>query len=87
MNREALIRQIERAMYDATGQYYPVDLAGLSNGRLEGLALLLRELVGQSQAAVRRACDTFLQEPKDQVCLCFGPPVDDCPIHGSRTTK
>ena len=87
MNREALIHQIERALYDATGQYYPVDLAGLSNGRLEGLALLLRELDGQSQAAVRRACDTFLQEAKDQVCLCFGPPVDDCPIHGSRTTK
>ena len=35
MNGEALIRQIERAMYDATGQYYPVDLAGLSDGQLD----------------------------------------------------
>ena len=87
MNREALIRQIERAMYDATGQYYPVDLAGLSNGRLEEFALLLRELDGETEAVLRSACDTFLQEAKDQVCLCFGPPVDDCPIHGSRTVK
>jgi hypothetical protein len=25
--------------------------------------------------------DTEFKE-KDQVCLCFGPPVDKCPIHG-----
>jgi hypothetical protein len=87
MNREALIRQIERAMYDATGQYYPVDLAGLSNGRLEEFALLLRELDGETEAVLRSACETFFQKAKGQECFCFGPPVDDCPTHGSRTAK
>jgi hypothetical protein len=87
MNRKALIRQIERVMYDATGQYYPVDLAGLSNGRLEEFALLLRELDGETEAVSRSACETFFQKAKGQECFCFGPPVDDCPTHGSRTVK
>ena len=87
MKREALIREIQRVLKEQTGSDYPINFNELSNRTPEGLTLLLRELDGQSQAAVRRACDTFLQEAKDQVCLCFGPPVDDCPIHGSRTTK
>jgi hypothetical protein len=87
MKREALIREIQRALKEQTGSDCPINFNELSNRTLEGLALLLSELDGQSQAAVRRACDSFLQEAKDQVCLCFGPPVDDCPIHGSRTTK
>ena len=87
MNREALIRQIERVMYDATGQYYPVDLAGLSDGRLEEFVLLLRELKGESEAVWRCACETIFQKAKAQECFCFGPPVDDCPTHGSRATK
>ncbi len=87
MNREALICQIERAMYDATGQYYPVDLAGLSDGRLEEFALLLRELKGETEAVLSSACETFFQKTKGQECFCFGPPVDDCPTHGSGTEK
>ncbi len=87
MKREALIREIQRVLKEQTGSDYPINFNELSNRTLEGLTLLLRELDGQSQAAVRRTCDTFLQEAKDQVFLCFGPPVDDGPIHGSRTTK
>jgi hypothetical protein len=87
MRREALIREIQRALKEQTGSDCPINFNELSNQTLEGFALLLRELEGQSQATVRRACDAFLQEAEDQVCLCFGPPVDDCPIHGSRTVK
>jgi hypothetical protein len=87
MNREARIRQIECAMYDATGQYYPVDLAGLSDRSLEEFALLLRELKGETEAVSRSACETFFKKAKGQECFCFGPPVDDCPTHGSRATK
>jgi hypothetical protein len=87
MKREALIREIQRALKENTGSDCPINFDELSNRTLEGLVLLLSELDGQSQAAARRACDTFIQEAKDQVCLCFGPPVDDCPIHGSRSSK
>lgn len=87
MKREALIREIQRVLKEQTGSDYPINLSEQSNRTLAGLALLLSKLDGQSQASVRRACDSFFQEAKDQVCLCFGPPVDDCPIHGSRTTK
>jgi hypothetical protein len=87
MKREALIREIQRALKENTGSDCLINFDELSNRTLEGLVLLLSELDGQSQAAARRACDTFIQEAKDQVCLCFGPPVDDCPIHGSRSSK
>ena len=86
MNRETLICEIQRALKEQTGDY-PMDFAELSDRTLEGLALLLGELKGERRAAVRSACDTFLRETKGQECLCFGPPVDDCPTHGSRGTK
>ena len=87
MNREALIRQIQRALKEQTGGDYPIDFAELPDRTLEGLALLLRKLEGQRKAAVRSACDTFLQQAKGEECFCFGPPVPDCPIHGWRSTE
>ena len=86
MNRDTLIRQIQRALKEQTGEDYAIDFAELSDRTLEKLALLLRELEGQRKIAVRTACDALLQETERQECLCFGPPVANCPIHGRRTT-
>ncbi len=86
MNRDTLIRQIQRAQKEQTGEDYPIDFPELSDRTLERLAVLLRELEGRSKTAVRSACDAFLQEAERQECLCFGPPVADCPIYGWRTT-